>query len=471
MKKIILTFLIITISNACIIADTPAFLDRFNIDKEKVFQVKNPEGEFLTYYIINDSTVSVVGGKDGLKSRASRYKARTLTIPAKVRYNGAEYTTRYIQSFAFRTCPSIDGKNLKKIEEVFLPNTLEMVGQNCFAEMPSLKSVSIPKSLKVIGYGMFENCPKLEEVFIPYDSKLDSIEDFAFQNCPLLKYFHVPANVRYIGQGPWRGCSSLSEINVASMNEHYISEEGVLLSRDKTQIIQYPVAKTSESYIFPSSVTVVGNSAFFGNKYLKSVVLSNITREISHISFKGCNQLNNVYFPNGLKFIGNGAFWDCPNLKKVIIPTSTQISKQQSPDDTYNSFMPNVFIDRSSQIKPYDLSKTIKNTTNGNSILAINNMTTSPLDITASTNKRYDLNNQPCALIIVKIPSQGCMFQGSVIGECEFRINEYWVYLSHGAKYLKIQMPEHPSLMVDFNKYGFTEGVEGMNTYNLSFSY
>lgn len=450
--------------------NVPEFLDRSNIDPNKVFQAKNPEGEFLTYYITDKSSVSVVGGENGLKPRTSKYGAKTLTIPPSVRYNGKEYTVRYIQSFAFYST-NIDEKNLKEIEEIILPNTLEMVGQNCFSNMPSLKSVTIPKSLKVIGYCMFEECPKLEEVFIPYDSKLKAIGEFAFKDCPSLKYFHIPANVRHIGGGPWRNCISLSEINVASTNKHFVSENGVLLNKDKTKIIQYPPGKSDETYVFPAQVTFVGNSAFFGNNRIKSVVMSETTRKVSHIAFKDCKELSTVYFPNDLAFIGNGAFWDCPKLKKATIPIQTQISKQQSADDSYNSFMPKVFIDRSAKILPYVTLQT-PGASNLNTIVhwTINNMTTSPLDITASTNKRYDLNNQACALIIVQMPSEGCYFQGSVIGEAQFRVNEYWVYMSSGSKYLKIQMPNRPSLMVDFNKYGFTDGVESLKTYYLSFS-
>lgn len=318
---------------------------------------------------------------------------------------------------------------------------------------------------------MFDECPKLEEVFIPYDSKLDTIGDFAFKNCTSLKYFHIPANVRYIGHGPWRDCFSLSEINVASMNEHFVSDDGVLLSKDKTKIIQYPAAKKDETYIFPSEVTIVGNSAFYGNQFIKNVVLSESTCRLEHISFYGCKNLNSVYFSDNLNFIGNGAFWDCPNLKKVTLPLTTQINKEPSLDSSYNSFMPKVFVDRSSKIMPYELNKKIEDSSSrAIENLVVNNMTTSPMDITASTNRRYDLNNQACALIIVKIPSQGCIFQGSIIGQSDFKINEYWVYLTSGAKYLKIQAPNHPSLMVDFNKYGFTDGVESMKTYYLSFT-
>lgn len=447
-----------------IFAETPKFLDSDYVDYSKVFHHKNAEGEFLRYFIVNDSSVSVIGNKN------DKYSAKTLTIPSSVVHDGKEYIVRFIQSFAFRGNYK-DGGNVKKIEEIILPETLELVGQDCFPRLPSLRHVTIPKSLRNIGYCMFADCPKLEDVIIPYDSQLDTIERFAFNNCEMLKYFHIPANVRYIGEGPWRNCTSLSEINVASMNENYTSDNGVLFSKDKTNLIQYPPGKSEELYVSPNQVSTIGNSAFYGNQFINKVVLSENTKHISHIAFNGCVNLSNVYFPNGLVSIGNGAFWDCPNLNHVILSTKTQISKQQFSDDSYNSFMPKVFIDRSANIFPYGEDKTgasSKIFTNLN--LKVDNMVTSPLDITASTNKRYDLNNEACALLVINIPLEGCLFQGNVIGETLYRVNEYWVYMSSGAKYLKIQAPNHPTLMVDFNKYGFTNGVDGLNTYYLSFS-
>lgn len=57
------------------------------------------------------------------------------------------------------------------------------------------------------------------------------------------------------------------------------------------------------------------------------------------------------------------------------------------------------------------------------------------------------------------IPVSGCVFSENVIGKTEFKVNEYWVYLSEHSRYLKIQIPGCESLMIDFKILGFSDGV------------
>lgn len=90
-------------------------------------------------------------------------------------------------------------------------------------------------------------------------------------------------------------------------------------------------------------------------------------------------------------------------------------------------------------------------------------------DISASTNKRLDLNGQPCALVIVELPIADCQFAGGVVGDCEFKISEHWVYLTKGTKRFKIQAAGYPSLMVStVDSNG--DGVNALTTYRLKLS-
>lgn len=91
------------------------------------------------------------------------------------------------------------------------------------------------------------------------------------------------------------------------------------------------------------------------------------------------------------------------------------------------------------------------------------------MDLSASVNQRKDNNGRPCALLRVMIPVSGCVFSGNVIGNTDFKVNEYWVYLSEHSRYLKIQIPGCESLMLDFKLLGFSDGVESLCTYELRF--
>lgn len=91
------------------------------------------------------------------------------------------------------------------------------------------------------------------------------------------------------------------------------------------------------------------------------------------------------------------------------------------------------------------------------------------MDLSASTYPRYDFNNKACALIKVILTEQNVAFEGNIVGNVEFKTNEYWVYVTDGTKQLKIKIPNMPPLLVIFDKY-LNSIIEAKNTYELYLS-
>ena len=87
-------------------------------------------------------------------------------------------------------------------------------------------------------------------------------------------------------------------------------------------------------------------------------------------------------------------------------------------------------------------------------------------DLTAQTQPRKDLNNRNCALIKVGIGLQGVQFEGSIMGNVENKIGEYWVYMPQGNRMLKIKHANYAPVMVTFADYG-VEKLESNRTYEL----
>lgn len=87
-------------------------------------------------------------------------------------------------------------------------------------------------------------------------------------------------------------------------------------------------------------------------------------------------------------------------------------------------------------------------------------------DLTASTYPRNDLNDKVCALIKVVITEPNVKFEGNVIGDVEFRTNEYWVYVSNGTKQLKVKAANALPLLINFKDYGIVD-VKSKLTYEL----
>ncbi len=91
-------------------------------------------------------------------------------------------------------------------------------------------------------------------------------------------------------------------------------------------------------------------------------------------------------------------------------------------------------------------------------------------DLSARTSRRYDLNDDPCALVKVQYPKEGATFEGTIVGDVEYKNGEYWVYLSKGSKRLRIHLPEVPTITVEFSDYGVQQ-VESNMTYSVDFRF
>lgn len=89
-----------------------------------------------------------------------------------------------------------------------------------------------------------------------------------------------------------------------------------------------------------------------------------------------------------------------------------------------------------------------------------------PMDLSASTQMRRDANNDPCALVKVILRAKDASFEGNIVGNTEFRTNEYWVYMTAGSKMLRIKHISAQPLMVRFADYGI-DRLETKVTYEL----
>ncbi|MCM1020945.1 MAG: hypothetical protein NC343_00450 [Muribaculum sp.] len=83
--------------------------------------------------------------------------------------------------------------------------------------------------------------------------------------------------------------------------------------------------------------------------------------------------------------------------------------------------------------------------------------------------QRRDLNNEICALVKVQLPVAGAGFEGNIIGDTPYKINEYWVYLTPGTKFLQVKCPGNYPLRIDFRNYGIN-GLQSKCIYELLLS-
>ena len=208
------------------------------------------------------------------------------------------------------------------------------------------ENVIIPDTYKglpvtSIAHFAFSGCEGIKRVKIP--NSVTTIEMGAFNFCSTLETIIIPESVTNIVDSPFEDCSSLKNIVVDKNNQHYMSIDGNLYSKDGTMLIRYAIGKEDKLFTIPNSVTSIEHSAFEDSKSLESVImpdsvtnvgtktfawcsslksvkLSNAMGEISHYMFEYCTSLVDVAIPNSVTSIGQGAFEACKALEIIKIP-------------------------------------------------------------------------------------------------------------------------------------------------------
>ncbi len=148
------------------------------------------------------------------------------------------------------------------------------------------------------------------------------ISGLAFENCKDLYSVVIPNSVTKITDGSFEGCDYLTEIYVQSSNAKYISENGILFTKDKKTLACYPAGKKDTAYSIPNTVTRICSYAFNNCRNLTSVTIPKSVTNIGDDAFEGCSGLTSVTIPNSVTSIGDEAFWYCSGLTTITIPNS-----------------------------------------------------------------------------------------------------------------------------------------------------
>ena len=98
--------------------------------------------------------------------------------------------------------------------------------------------------------------------------------------------------------------------------------------------------------------------------------------------------------------------------------------------------------------------------------LKVKSFSLSATDISAQTQQRKDLNDEPCALVKVQFVGDILDVEGNVIKPLVKKGNETWAYMTHGSLQMKVLTKDYLPIMVDFSNYGISQ-VEKNKTYVL----
>jgi len=210
--------------------------------------------------------------------------------------------------------------NCEGLINILIGSNVTVIGDYAFQNCINLFTITIPLGVNSIGVGAFSECHQLVSIIFELGSQLTIFSNSLFYGCTNLMSIIIPANLRSIEPFVFIGCNNLSSITVDESNAYFSSEDDVLFDKFKTRIIAYPVAKSETSYQIPSSVTSIGNRAFWGCINLTDITIPSSVTSIEEFAFSYCEGLSVIILSSNVTSLGAGAFADCTNLASIVIP-------------------------------------------------------------------------------------------------------------------------------------------------------
>ncbi len=202
-------------------------------------------------------------------------------------------------------------------ESYTIPKGVTTINSGAFAVCNNLTTLSIPESVTTIGDEAFVACGSLTTLTIP--EGVTTIGDWVFAECYSLTTLSIPESVTSIGKECFARCKCLESINVSPENDVYRSMDGVLLSKDGTTLIRYPIGHKETSYTIPKGVTTIRTWAFADCEALTSLTFSDSVTTIDEMAFDRCTRLTTLSIPASVTNIGRNAFVHCERINTINV--------------------------------------------------------------------------------------------------------------------------------------------------------
>ncbi len=156
--------------------------------------------------------------------------------------------------------------------------------------------------------------------------------DFGVCNAESLLKITIGKNVKEIGSWAFTNNQHVKEYVVSPANESFTAVDGVLFSKDKSELLVYPCGKDIEfdkygqaqnttTYAIPDGVKIIGSKAFYKCYYVNITSFPDSVERIEEKAFHRTSELTNFKMPANLEYIGKDAFAYDDKLTELTIPS------------------------------------------------------------------------------------------------------------------------------------------------------
>ena len=282
------------------------------------------------------------------------------------------------------------------LTSIEIPNSVTNIENVAFKGCTSLKELSIEDGTEILylgcnnyvgtGKGLFYDCP-LETLYLGRNLSYNT-DSYPFYGKETLASVTISNNVTSIGNDMFNGCESLKTVinfsnltfckgssdygyvayyadNVYNVPNGSIEGDFIFGKPNDVNTLLYylgnttdltlPIDYKGEDYVIgsavfkdntvitsieiPSSVTSIGNEAFWGCKEVTNINIIDGVKSIGNSAFYGCNDLETLYISNTIESIGDYAFAECNNIFDIKIGSKKAITASENifSSDAYNN--------------------------------------------------------------------------------------------------------------------------------------
>lgn len=138
----------------------------------------------------------------------------------------------------------------------------------------------------------------------------------AFDNCEATK-ITVSSSIKNIEYGAFKNAYNMHYFDVDSASNTYSALDGVLLSKDGTEIVAFPARYEKTSYTMSNAIASIAPYAFYCNRVIKELTFSSSLTSIGEYCFYNANKMVHLSFPSSLKRIADYAFFQNSELTTI----------------------------------------------------------------------------------------------------------------------------------------------------------
>ena len=181
--------------------------------------------------------------------------------------------------------------------------------------------LTIPEGVEKIGSGAFYWCENFSgELILP--QSLKEVGQSAFGGCSSLTGVEVQENLIKIDVATsFQYCSGITSIIVSDQNPAYKIVDGILYSKDNSQLLYVPEGMEKNNYSIPSGTSEICENAFYGcTGFTGKLTIPSGVVKLGRKAFNGCIGLDGIIIPDSVTTIESEVFNGCNNIKSITIP-------------------------------------------------------------------------------------------------------------------------------------------------------